>query len=116
MLARLSIGQQFYSWVNSQDPGESYFWPDRRECACGRYLQEVKGFSVREITPDLCDLTWDENGTNGRWFSTNKKNCAVISEIWRFNKIAQGGYSMPKDWTFGALAKRIREQRPECVV
>lgn len=105
MLARLTTGQQFYNWVNSQDPEEPYHWPHRGECACGRFLQEVKGFSLRAITPSL----------SGR-FSTNKKNSAVIREIWRFNRIAQGDSCMPRDWTFGALAKRIREQKPECVV
>ncbi len=116
MLARLTTGQQFYNWVNSQDPKESYHWPHRGECACGRFLQEVKGFSLREITPDLCDMTWDETGLHGHFSNTNKKNGAVMREIWRFNKIAQGDYSLPQEWTFGALAKRIREQKPECVV
>jgi hypothetical protein len=101
MLARLSVGQQFYNWVNAQPPEQSYYWRNRAECACGRFLQEAKGYTVQDIKPEV----------HFGWYSHPD-----IQQIWcKFNRIAQGDDNNPLDWTFGQLAQRIREKMPECV-
>ena len=106
MLAKTPINQQFYNWVCSKDPNETYNYQSCSECACGRFATEALG-----IVPDTKEFkeVWDTH-----FWGKFDRDTSVPS----LNFIARGTngpvmYS--KNWTFGNLRARLEKMLPECV-
>ena len=112
MLAKTPIGNRFYNWVNAQAPERRYAWHDNCNCACGRFLIEEMGME-RE------DVQRAQRHNSFPMMTEHKVDLDAV-EVWRlFNGVAYiaygGGSEGERIWTFGALAQRLRETRPECV-
>ena len=83
MLHRMTLTERFVSWLDGKDPNETYYWPDRRECACAQFMRE--------------------NGIEDQ---------AERDKVWdKFNHVARGGLTteefQQEAWTFGALRDRV---------
>jgi hypothetical protein len=100
MLAKTPIEQRFYNWVNSQPTDQFYLWTDTCHCACGRFLREEMGLTEQE--------TIHEHRAADFPASYTSNNLEAFSVWEQFDVIARGDDH--EDWTFGKLAKRIREK------
>lgn len=105
MLAKTPINTRFYNWVVSQPKNLRYNYRFCDECSCGRFMIEELGKPRRDVIDNHPDLLFARAQVVAD---------LEIIELWKtFDAISAG--TDHTDWTFGRLARRIREQLPEVV-
>jgi len=115
MLAKLPIEQQFYNWVASKDPNETYDYTSTIECACGRFAIEALGMQpyTREYM-EMWDIFYFGDGPNF-WLDARSSELFVPISPTALNSIARGLGACPEQWTYGKLRARLERTLPECV-